>query len=89
MTSMDWNSALDQRVAEDPSALHAYRRAVATHGVPLPPGPQLYAIADVLDVEPARIMDDIRNQVPDEDHVTAYLNELEKRIIAACQSTPL
>ncbi|MEV1177927.1 hypothetical protein [Nonomuraea sp. NPDC049784] len=72
---MDWHERLSDRLADPDNGL-PYQMAVAMEGHPLSPGRQLYALADVLGVEPGDLMVDLRKQSADEQEVQAVVDRL-------------
>lgn len=74
---MDWRKHLEDRLA-DPANLRPYRRAIVAEGCPLPPGRQVYAIGDVLGVEPGDLILGLRTQhADDEQAMVAALGQME------------
>lgn len=81
---MDWDKRLEERLA-DPANHAPYQLAVAIEGHPLSSGRQLYALADVLGVEPGDLMVDVRRQCANEQEVEAIL----QRLVSAAESVCL
>ncbi|MET8991941.1 hypothetical protein ABZW49_41380 [Nonomuraea wenchangensis] len=82
-SGMDWNERLRDRL-EDPANLTPYHLAIAMEGHPLTHGRQVYALADVLGVEPGDLMVDLRKQHADEHQVHSALAELVATVESVC-----
>ncbi|WP_431929852.1 hypothetical protein [Nonomuraea jabiensis] len=81
---MDWHEQLRNRLS-DPVNHMPYQMAVAIEGHPLSPGRQVYALADILGVEPGDLMTDLRKQYADEQQV----NEALAQLVATAEKTCL
>ncbi|MEU9837422.1 hypothetical protein AB0D67_38305 [Streptosporangium sp. NPDC048047] len=78
---MNWHERLRDRLASPENGL-PYQMAVAREGHPLSSGRQVYALADVLGVDPGDLMVDLRKQCADEQSV----QETVKQLVAAVES---
>lgn len=85
--STDWFAALRER-ATDPADLAPYRLAISMEGSPLSAGRRVYALADVLGVQPGELMMSLKHQYG-EDQVTQRIDEMEQIVVEACQKSGL
>ena len=83
---MNLIAMLEERLT-DASARAPYELALAMEGHPLSRGRRLYALADVLDVQPGDLMCDLARQYGEE-QVEATLGQMERMANAACDYFP-
>lgn len=79
---MDWVNELDQRLSNG-SSRAPYEMALAIEGHPLPGGRDVYALADVLGVDPGDLMHSLTEQ-HGEEKAKELLAQMGKKAAAAC-----
>ncbi|GAA0547149.1 hypothetical protein GCM10010172_31140 [Paractinoplanes ferrugineus] len=79
-----WTKRLEDRLT-DPANLQPYLLAIASEGHPLPPRRRIYAIADVVGVEPGDLILSVQKQLAgDEQAVAVALDQLENMVASRC-----
>jgi hypothetical protein len=82
---MDWMEKLQDRLT-DPNNLMPYRLAVAQEGPILGEGRRLYAVSDVLGVEPGDLLVDLKQQHGTDPEAHKQIAAMEKVIAEAART---